>query len=103
MKKISSTNANAVSNTQKSEQTTSIVKTVMKRVPIQETAKKVFAFILGYYGDYEYMPTLSEIAEHFSTRDKKYSRQWADYCLKELVREYKIKVVSRKHRGIKIV
>lgn len=72
----------------------------MKREPISKVVEDVREYILGYYTQHEYMPTLAEIAGHFSKNGKTYSREWARLCLKELERQGKIEVVPRKHRGI---
>jgi len=75
----------------------------MNRLPKSVAAKEVWIYILGYYGDYDYMPTLDEIAKNFSTDGKAFSKEWARLCLKELEKQKKIKVEPRKHRGITLI
>ncbi|MCH7541555.1 hypothetical protein IH981_02125 [Patescibacteria group bacterium] len=67
----------------------------MTRIPISKVALDVWAYILGYYTDNGYMPTLSEIATNFNR-----TSEWARLCLKELEKQGKIKITPRKHRGI---
>jgi hypothetical protein len=72
------------------------------RVPISKVADKVYEFLLGYYADNGYMPTQLEIAQHFTnpaTREV-YTSVWASYCLRELEKQGRIKLLVNKHRGI---
>ena len=69
-----------------------------QRLPIQKVVQDVWAYILGYYQDNGYMPTLEEIGREF---DK--TKQWADLCLAELEKQGKIKVIPNKHRGIQLI
>lgn len=73
------------------------------RKPVSVSAQKVWEFLLHYYAEYSYMPTLREIADHFSVDGSKYSHEWARYCLRELERQGRIKVEFQKMRGIKLI
>ena len=78
---------------------------IMKRKAFDEVLNEVWAFVLGYYQDKGYMPTGIEIAERFTNRQtgKKKTRQWAWFCLAELERRGKIKIIKNKHRGIQLI
>ena len=70
----------------------------MKYSPIQESAPKVFTFIMKHYGEKRYMPTTTEIGKEF-----KKSGEWARRILIFLESEGYIKVQKGKRRGIKIL
>lgn len=75
------------------------------RVPISKVALQVYGYLLGYIQDNGYSPTHGEIANHFTnpaTGDV-YTTAWASYCLKELERQGKIKLLENKHRGIELL
>ena len=72
----------------------------MARLPLSKVAEDVWAYILGYYTDNGYMPTLGEIAGNFTKDGNTYSKEWARLCLKELQKQGRIKITPRKHRGI---
>ncbi len=72
----------------------------MSRKPISKVAEGVWAYILGYYTDNGYMPTLGEIADNFSKNGSTYSKEWARLCLKELQKQGRIKITPGKQRGI---
>lgn len=75
-----------------------------KRVDGDEMAEKVWSFILGYYTDIGYMPTLQEIADNFNRqRTEPHSRQWAHYYVAKLVKAMKIKYADGKTRGIELI
>lgn len=67
----------------------------MNRKPISGIALDVWAYVLGYFQDNQYMPTHGEIAQRFGK-----SHEWARLCLLELQRQKKLRVVPNKHRGI---
>lgn len=69
------------------------------RRPLSAIADDVWAYILGYYTDHKYMPTLTEISLNF----EKKSKSWASNCLEELERQGKIKIDRYKHRGIELI
>jgi hypothetical protein len=77
----------------------------MAETPFKKTAENVYGYILGYYTDNEYMPTLQEIAGRFTNRrtGDHYTRAWAKLCVDELVRQGKVKVEPRKRRGIVLI
>ncbi len=61
---------------------------------------KVWAYLLGYYNDNEFMPTLQEISDN--AIDRKLSRQGAKYILLQLEKDGKIKLEPSKIRGISL-
>jgi len=67
------------------------------RQPLQGRAQEVWAYLLGYFEDNNFMPTLQEIGDRFGK-----SRQWADQVVAELERQGHIKTDPRKLRGITI-
>ena len=77
----------------------------MAEIPFSKTVENVYGYLLGYFTDNGYMPTLQEIAGRFTnprTGDC-YTRAWAKQCIDELVRQGKIKVEPRKRRGITLI
>lgn len=74
----------------------------MARLPISKVAEDVWAYILGYYQDEGYMPTLGEIADNAGKDGITYSKEWARLCLKELQKQGRIEIDPGKHRGIKL-
>ena len=69
----------------------------MTKEPISKTAKRVESYLLGFYAQNEYMPTLAELAQAFG-RSREYMRR----CLLLLEAKGRIKKIPRKHRGIEI-
>ena len=61
----------------------------------QKVAEKILVYIHGYYSDYGYSPTYSEIGIQFNQ-----SRQWAAYWLKHLEKNSVVKIDHTKHRCI---
>ena len=78
-------------------------KLTLKKAPIERTAKEMWVYLLGYFTDNEFMPTLKEIADHFSTEGRHYTTEWARYVLAVLVRQKRIKIVKYKNRGIRLI
>lgn len=73
------------------------------RVPMHQTTRELWAYLLGYLADNEVAPTAREIAEHFSeVRGATYSTEWARYALKALEEKGLIKLIPNKHRGIEL-
>jgi len=64
-------------------------------LPRQKSALDVWSYLLGYFEDNGYMPTLFEIAQRFDI-----CREWARQLVLELERQGKVKVVPNKHRNI---
>ena len=69
-----------------------------KMVSGEERKSDIWAFILGYWEDRKYTPTLNEIGWYFGK-----SRQWAQYFVKQLEADGKVKVVPHRIRGIVVL
>lgn len=61
-------------------------------------AADVHKFILTYYKQHGFMPTLTEISDNW-----KHPKQWAFKYLRVLEAKGKIKLVARQHRGIVLI
>jgi len=62
--------------------------------------RQAWIYLLKYYNDWGFMPTLQEIADN--AFDKRKTREGARYILQQLERDGKIKVESNKNRGIRL-
>lgn len=61
-------------------------------------------FIKAFHMENDYMPTLQEIADHFSDGlEKRHARQWAFHYVQLLKKQKRIKVQAFKNRGIELV
>ncbi len=65
---------------------------------IEKRKKDAWAYILKYYTDNGYMPTLREIGE--SAFQDHLTPEGVKYILKGLARDNKIELIPRKPRGI---
>ena len=63
---------------------------------------QLWAYLLGYYVDWDYMPTLQEIAEN-AFGEVKLTKEGSRYLLKALEKEGKIRINPKKRRGIELV
>lgn len=61
-------------------------------------AANVHKFVLDYYKQHGFMPTLTEISDNW-----KHPKQWAFKYLRVLQEQKKIKLVPRQHRGIELI
>ena len=61
--------------------------------------RELWAYLLGYYVDWGFMPLLKEIAEE-AFKPAKLTREGARYILKGLEKEGKIEILEKKKRGI---
>lgn len=62
--------------------------------------QRVWIYLLEYYNDNNFMPTLDEISRN--AFDNKLSRQGAKYLLHRLEKDGKIKVEPKRMRGISL-
>jgi hypothetical protein len=71
------------------------------RIPFNRSANEVLSYLMGYFEDNGYMPTRSEIAAHMSRkRDRTYTSEWARWVLAHLERQGRVRIDTRRHRGI---
>lgn len=75
----------------------------MARTPISKVAEGVWTYVLGYYKDNGYMPTIKEIGDHAGEDGVIRSKEWARLCLLELQKQGRLEVTPGKHRGIKLM
>ena len=73
-------------------------------IPKNKFANKIYIYILGYYNDNDYFPTLQEIANNFTNKNtgETYTKEWARQMCNELVKQGKITIDKRKWRGIRL-
>jgi len=69
----------------------------MHRIPKKAIARNVLAYLLTYFEENGFMPTLFEISERFN-----YTREWARLMVQELERQGRVVVEPHKPRGIKL-
>ena len=62
--------------------------------------RRAWIYLLSYYNDWGFMPTLQEIANNAFGR--RMTREGARYVLRQLERDGKIKVEPGKNRGIRL-
>ena len=71
------------------------------RMPLAATASIIYPYLLGYFQDNGFMPTLSEIATFIKQKTGiGVSRQMVVNYLREIEKQGKIKVAPGKLRGI---
>ena len=63
---------------------------------------QLWAYLLGYYVSWDYMPTLQEIADN-AFGAVQLTKEGSRYLLKALEKEGKIKINPRKRRGIELI
>ena len=64
--------------------------------------RQLWAYLLGYYVDWDFMPTLQEISEN-AFKGVKLTREGARYVLKGLEKDGRIKIIEKKRRGIELI
>lgn len=74
------------------------------KIPIEQTAKRVYEFIARYDQKNGRSPTQQEIANHFGRqrRGAPYTHSWTQHVLKILERDGKIESIPGKRRNIKV-
>ena len=75
---------------------------MIRKEKFEKRKRELWVYILGYYVDHNYMPLLREIAENAFTPDK-LTREGARYILKGLEKDGRIKISSKKRRGIELI
>jgi len=73
-----------------------------RKEKFKKRKRELWVYLLGYYVDNNYMPTLQEIAEN-AFGEVKLTREGARYILKGLEKDGRIKINARKRRGIELI
>ena len=65
---------------------------------------EIWGYLLGYFEDNKFMPTLEEIAIYFNNiNGTNHGREWARHHLKQLVKDGRVRIDKHKTRGIKLI
>ena len=73
-----------------------------RKEKFKKRKRQLWAYLLGYYVDWDYMPTLQEIADNAFTPNK-LTREGARYILKGLEKDGMVKINPTKKRGIELI
>ena len=73
-----------------------------RKEKFKKRERQLWAYLLGYYVDWDFMPTLKEISEN-AFGGVKLTREGARYILKGLETDGRIKIIKRKRRGIELI
>ena len=69
---------------------------------LEKRKRQLWVYLLDYYIDWNFFPTLREMAEN-AFREDKLSYEGARYILKLLESDGKIKIIPKKRRGIELL
>ena len=73
-----------------------------RKEQLEKRKRQLWVYLLGYYVDWNFMPTLREMADNAFGEDK-LSYEGARYILRLLEKDGRIKINPRKRRGIELI
>ena len=73
-----------------------------RKEKFKKRKRELWAYLLGYYVDWDFMPTLQEIADNAFGKVK-LTREGARYILLGLEKDGRIEIIPNKKRGIKLL